>query len=214
VPSESDSELRLTLGQAGGARSLTDPRLWLLLQNDPAADALLQTSIPVASPVVGRVPANFIQARATPVQQAEALPSAPQLDTTPPRYLYAPGHAPAKQIRYTLAQSAVVQPQHPVQAAQPVYAQPQQQYALRQPQMQPQMQQAQAQPVYARVQQPQQQAQQMQQAQQAQPAAPRFQPQLVTKQFASANGQRFPGAVAECLVCRHSFSPTDPADPQ
>ena len=208
MPSESDSELRLTLGQAGGA--LTDPRLWLLLQNDPAADALLQTSIPVASPVVGRVPANFIQARATPVQQAEALPSAPQLDTTPPRYLYAPGHAPAKQIRYTLAQSAVVQPQHPVQAAQPVYAQPQQQYALRQPQMQ----QAQAQPVYARVQQPQQQAQQMQQAQQAQPAAPRFQPQLVTKQFASANGQRFPGAVAECLVCRHSFSPTDPADPQ
>lgn len=90
---------------------------------------MLQTSIPVASPITDGMPANFIQAKATPVLeiQDQALQSGKQFHTShPQRTLYAGAQALDQPPVIRLALSDAV-PQKVSQQAQPLYGRPQQQ---------------------------------------------------------------------------------------
>lgn len=91
---------------------------------------LLQTSIPMASPIMpGHMPASFIVAQATPLLGLQAqAPSGKHFDKSPPRMLYARVQAPPQPpaIRFALSSDAVPEHQAP-QQAQPLYARPQQQ---------------------------------------------------------------------------------------
>ena len=87
---------------------------------------LLQTSIPMASPIM-HMPASFIVAQATPLLGVQAqAPSGKHFDTSPPRTLYARVQAPPQPpaIRFALSDAV---PQQAPQQAQPLYARPQQQ---------------------------------------------------------------------------------------
>jgi len=151
--------------------------------NESASDALLQTSIPMASPVAaGQRVGQFVHAQAVPVGQ---MPRATAVAQQPPR------QAQARQ-QMVQAQTAPVSPQPqaavPQQQLRPLQAAAPQQQQVRQPMAQPQFQPSAA---------PQQQAQPQQQVQyaaQVPQAQPRLQPQLVTKNAAIANGQAFPAA--------------------
>jgi FtsZ-interacting cell division protein ZipA len=181
------------------------------LQNDSAADDLLQTSIPMAAPVApGQTLQQFVRAQAVPVGQVPQAMAVPQQQQRQPQ----------TQVKQQMVQAQAV----PVTGSNGATAVPQQQARPLQPQLQlqPQAAVAQQQPAFAQVaaasqqraRQPQPQlrpqavaapAQQQVQPHAAfaqQPVQPRVQyvqPQLVTKNAAAANGQAFPGKT--CLPC-------------